>query len=83
MTEQWRKGGYVIDFKVGQSFGEPQAMEETSHVRFPRLHAHLSTQPEREVHGEYEDDEEASPTGPDGNSQARRFCRLIGYRWIY
>ncbi len=24
ITEQWREGGYVIDFKVGQSFGEPQ-----------------------------------------------------------
>jgi hypothetical protein len=24
VTEQWREGGYVIDFKVGQSFGEPQ-----------------------------------------------------------
>jgi RNA-directed DNA polymerase len=45
------------------------AGEETSHVRFPRLHAHLCTQPEREVHGEYEDDEEASPTGPDGSSR--------------
>jgi len=22
--ERWREGGYVIDFKVGQSFGEPQ-----------------------------------------------------------
>jgi hypothetical protein len=27
MTEQWREGGYVIDFKVGQSFGEPQARQ--------------------------------------------------------
>jgi len=24
ITEQRREGGYVIDFKVGQSFGEPQ-----------------------------------------------------------
>jgi len=24
IKEQWREGGYVIDFKVGQSFGEPQ-----------------------------------------------------------
>jgi hypothetical protein len=24
--EQWREGGYVIDFKVGQSFGEPQPL---------------------------------------------------------
>ncbi|MCU1316184.1 MAG: hypothetical protein JWN63_1506 [Candidatus Acidoferrum typicum] len=24
MAEQWREGCYVIDFKVGQSFGEPQ-----------------------------------------------------------
>jgi hypothetical protein len=24
ITEQWPEGGYVIDFKVGQSFGEPQ-----------------------------------------------------------
>src|SRR6266436_10403325 len=24
ISEQWREGGYVIDFKVGQSFGEPQ-----------------------------------------------------------
>jgi hypothetical protein len=23
ITEQWREGGYVIDFKVGQTFGEP------------------------------------------------------------
>jgi hypothetical protein len=45
------------------------AGEETSHVRFPRLHAHLRTQPEREVHGECADDEEASPTGPDGRSR--------------
>jgi hypothetical protein len=27
ITEQWREGGYVIDFKVRQSFGEPQAMK--------------------------------------------------------
>ncbi len=26
ITEQWREGGYVIDFKVGQSFGEPVAV---------------------------------------------------------
>src|SRR5713101_8468789 len=45
------------------------AGEETSHIRFPRFHAHLYTQPEGEVHGEYEDDEEASPTGPDGSSR--------------
>jgi hypothetical protein len=25
VREQWRECGYVIDFKVGQSFGEPQA----------------------------------------------------------
>ena len=29
ITEQWREGGYVIDFKVGQSFGEPQDVLET------------------------------------------------------
>src|SRR6266481_6700046 len=27
ITEQWRGGCYVIDFKVGQSFGEPQGLE--------------------------------------------------------
>jgi hypothetical protein len=32
-------------------------------------YADLCTQPEREVHGEYEDDEEAAPTGPDGSSR--------------
>ena len=24
ITEQWQEGGSVIDFKVGQNFGEPQ-----------------------------------------------------------
>jgi len=24
ITEQWREGGYVIDFKAGPSLGEPQ-----------------------------------------------------------
>ena len=33
------------------------AGEETGHVRFPRLHAHLRTQPETEVHSERADDE--------------------------
>ncbi len=27
ITEQWREGCYVIDFKVGQNFGEPQGSE--------------------------------------------------------
>jgi hypothetical protein len=45
------------------------AGEETSHVRFPRLHAHLRTQPEREVHSERADDEETAPKGPDGSSR--------------
>jgi hypothetical protein len=43
------------------------AGEETSHVRFPRIHPHLRTQPKRENHSESADDEEASPPGPDGN----------------
>jgi hypothetical protein len=28
ITEHWREGGYVIDFKVGQSFGESQSQIE-------------------------------------------------------
>ncbi len=39
------------------------AREETSHVRFPSLHAHMRTQPQREVRGPRADDVEASPTG--------------------
>jgi hypothetical protein len=32
ITEQWREGGsYVIDFAVGQSFGEPHPPELDSH----------------------------------------------------
>ena len=29
-NEQWREGGYVIDFKVGQSFGEPHGQQRTN-----------------------------------------------------
>jgi hypothetical protein len=29
---QWREGGYVIDFKVGQSFGEPHVAGALKHI---------------------------------------------------
>jgi hypothetical protein len=45
--------------------------DETSHVRFPRLHAHLLPQPEREIHSGRADDEEAVTTGPEGD------CRMV------
>ena len=39
--------------------------------RFPRLHAHLLPQPEREIHSERADDEEAVSKGPEGD------CRMV------
>jgi len=45
------------------------AGEETRHVRLHRFYAHLLTQPKREVHGAGANDEEPSPTGPDGRSR--------------
>src|SRR5215469_4656942 len=40
--------------------------QETSHVRFSRIHAHLRTQPEREVRSTREDDPQATPSGVAG-----------------
>ncbi len=42
------------------------AGEETSHRGFPRVYAHLRTQPEGEVHSPREDDRQTAPQGAEG-----------------
>src|SRR6266566_668272 len=47
------------------------AGKETCHVRLPRFHAHLRTQPEGEVHSTREDNQKAAPQGVAGD------CRMV------
>ena len=42
------------------------AGEETGHIRLPWVHAHLRTQPTREIHSARADDAQTAPSGPEG-----------------